>query len=69
MTGFTSAGTAITLFPYANLNTNVNSLGGNHAFLEYATNDGNTNYEWTGRLASQTVLERLCLRTEVHVES
>jgi hypothetical protein len=44
VTGFTSAGTPITLFPYANLSTNVNTLGGNHAFLEFATNDGNTNY-------------------------
>jgi hypothetical protein len=44
VTGFTPAGTAITAFPYANLNTNVNSLSGNHSFLEYATNDGNTNY-------------------------
>lgn len=44
VTGFTPAGTAITQFPYANLSTNVNTLGGNHAFLELATNDGNTNY-------------------------
>lgn len=43
VTGFTN-GTPVTLFPYANLNTNVNTLSGNHAFLEYATNDGNTNY-------------------------
>jgi hypothetical protein len=44
ITGFTATGTPIPLFPYANLNTNVNTLGGNHAFLELATNDGNTNY-------------------------
>ena len=44
VTGFTSSGQPITLFPYANLNTNVNSLSGNHSFLELATNDGNTNY-------------------------
>ena len=37
VTGYTSAGVPITLFPYLNLNTNVNSLGGNHAFLELAT--------------------------------
>ncbi len=44
ITGFNSAG-PITLFPYANLNTNVNVLNpGNHAFLELATDDGNTNY-------------------------
>ncbi len=44
VTGFSSTGAPITVFPYANLNTNVNSLSGNHAFLEYATNDGDTNY-------------------------
>jgi hypothetical protein len=44
VTGFTPSGAPITLFPYANLSTNVNTLGGNHAFLELATNDGNTNY-------------------------
>ncbi len=44
VTGF-SAGQPITVFPYANLNTNVNVLSpGNHSFLEFATNDGNTNY-------------------------
>jgi hypothetical protein len=44
VTGFTATGAAITQFPYANLNTNVNLLSGNHAYLELATNDGNTNY-------------------------
>jgi hypothetical protein len=45
ITGFSSTGTPITLFPYANLNTNVHALTpGNHAFLELATDDGNTNY-------------------------
>ena len=44
VTGFAANGAPITVFPYANLNTNVNSLSGNHAFLELATNDGNTNY-------------------------
>ncbi|MCU1262834.1 MAG: TonB-dependent receptor, partial [Bryobacterales bacterium] len=39
-----SNGAPITVFPYPNLNTNVNTLAGNHAFLELATNDGNTNY-------------------------
>ncbi|MGJ5816274.1 TonB-dependent receptor [Paludibaculum fermentans] len=43
VTGYTN-GAPVTLFPYANLNSNLNTLGGNHAFLEYATNDGNTNY-------------------------
>lgn len=38
VTGFTGATPSIT-FPYANLNS-----GGSHAFLEYATNDGVTNY-------------------------
>jgi hypothetical protein len=37
-------GVATTVFPYANLNSNVNTLAGTHAFLELATNDGNTNY-------------------------
>jgi hypothetical protein len=44
VTGFTAAGGAITQFPYANLNTSVNLLSGNHAYLELATNDGSTNY-------------------------
>jgi hypothetical protein len=43
VTGFVN-GSPVTLFPYANLSSNVNTLGGNHAFLELATNDGNTNY-------------------------
>jgi hypothetical protein len=44
VTGFNAAGAPITVFPYANLSTNTNTLSGNHAFLELATNDGNTNY-------------------------
>ena len=44
VTGFDSSGKPITNFPYLNLNTSVNSLSGNHAFLELATNDGDTNY-------------------------
>ena len=44
VTGFDSAGKPLTLFPYANLNTTLFATTGNHAFLEYATNDGNTNY-------------------------
>lgn len=43
ITGFVN-GAPVTMFPYANLNTNVNTLSGNHSFLELATNDGNTNY-------------------------
>jgi hypothetical protein len=43
VTGF-SGGAPVTLFPYANLNTSNNPSSGNHAFLELATNDGNTNY-------------------------
>ena len=38
VTGF-SNGQPVAVFPYANLNS-----GSNHAFLELATNDGNTNY-------------------------
>lgn len=44
VTGFDASGKPITAFPYANLNTTLNSTSGNHAFLELATNDGNTNY-------------------------
>ncbi len=36
--------TPVAAFPYANLNSSSNPSGGNHAFLELATNDGNTNY-------------------------
>jgi len=42
--GFDSANRPLTVFPYANLNTTLTATTGNHAFLEYATNDGNTNY-------------------------
>ncbi len=44
VTGFDAAGKPQTVFPYANLNTTLTATTGNHAFLEYATNDGNTNY-------------------------
>jgi len=44
VTGFTSAGAAITFFPIPNLNTNQNTLSGTHAYFEFASNDGNTNY-------------------------
>jgi hypothetical protein len=43
VTGFLN-GAPVTLFPYTNLSTNVNTLAGSHAYLELATNDGNTNY-------------------------
>lgn len=52
VTGFTPQGTPITMFPYANLNTTLTSLKGNHPYLELATNDGNTNYN--GLLVSLT---------------
>jgi Carboxypeptidase regulatory-like domain/TonB dependent receptor-like, beta-barrel len=44
VTGFDANGKPMTIFPYANLNTTLTSTTGNHAFLELATNDGNTNY-------------------------
>ena len=46
VTGFASPTKAIVQFPYANLNTTTTSIAGTgtHAFLEYATNDGNTSY-------------------------
>jgi hypothetical protein len=45
VTGF-SGTTPIVGFPYPNLNTQLTALGGagQHAFLELATNDGNTDY-------------------------
>jgi hypothetical protein len=41
VTGYNASGSPIVLFPYANLN---NAALGEHAFLELATNDGNTSY-------------------------
>lgn len=43
----TSGGSPVVTFPYANLNTEIQAVGGagQHAFLELATNDGNTDYE------------------------
>ncbi len=41
--GYLPNGTPNVIFPYANLNTS-NLPSGQHAFLELATNDGNTNY-------------------------
>src|SRR5882757_5428107 len=47
VTGYASSTAAIVQFPYANLNTLTTAVAGagTHAFLELATNDGNTNYE------------------------
>ncbi len=44
ITGYTSTGAPIILFPYPNLNTTTTATSGSHAFLELATNDGNTDY-------------------------
>ena len=41
VTDYGADGTPVIVFPYANLNNNA---AGNHAFLEMATNDGNTAY-------------------------
>jgi len=41
VTGFDAAGKPVVVFPYANLNNNAT---GDHAFLELATNDGNSDY-------------------------
>ena len=41
ITGFDSSGNPIVVFPYPNLN---NLATGQHSFLEYETNDGNTSY-------------------------
>jgi hypothetical protein len=48
--GYDSSGNALVGFPYANLNTVLWSPKGigQHAFLEYATNDGNTSYNALG---------------------
>lgn len=40
VSGYDATGAPIVVFPYANLNT-----GGNHAYLELATNDGKTSYD------------------------
>jgi hypothetical protein len=42
--GYTASGAPLIFFPYANLNASQTSISGNHAFLELATNDGDTNY-------------------------
>lgn len=48
ITGYTASGEPIVTFPYANLNTVLSGpeagAQGQHAFLEMATNDGNTDY-------------------------
>jgi hypothetical protein len=60
----TSGGEPVVTFPYANLNTATQSVegAGQHAFLELATNDGNTDFDalevnlkrqFTNRLAYQ----------------
>jgi len=41
---FDSTGKPIDIYPFANLNTTNSSASGNHAFLELATNDGNSDY-------------------------
>ena len=45
VTGFSGASPVVT-FPYANLNSQTTAVGGagQHAFLELATNDGNTDF-------------------------
>src|SRR5207247_20711 len=46
ISGMDSAGNPTITFPYANLNSALQAVrgAGQHAFLELATNDGNTNY-------------------------
>jgi hypothetical protein len=41
---FDGSGNPIDTYPFANLNTSDSSASGSHAFLELATNDGNSNY-------------------------
>ena len=42
--GYSASGQPIIFFPYPNLNTSQTSVAGSHAYLELATDDGNTNY-------------------------
>jgi hypothetical protein len=42
--GYSTSGAPITYFPYANLNSSQSSTSGNHAFVELATNDGDSDY-------------------------
>jgi hypothetical protein len=46
VTGYTSAGVPLVTFPYPNLNSSTTAVAGagEHAFLETATYDGNSNY-------------------------
>ncbi|MGH9534719.1 MAG: carboxypeptidase regulatory-like domain-containing protein [Terriglobales bacterium] len=57
ITGYTTSGEPIVTFPYPNLNTVLSGpeagAVGNHAFLELATDDGNTDYA-----AFETTLRR-----------
>jgi hypothetical protein len=41
---FDGTGKPIDIYPFANLNTTNSSASGSHAFLELATNDGNSDY-------------------------
>ena len=41
---FDGSGNPIDIYPFANLNTTNSSATGSHAFLELATNDGNSDY-------------------------
>ncbi len=41
---FDGSGNPIDIYPYSNLNTTNSSATGSHAFLELATNDGNSDY-------------------------
>jgi hypothetical protein len=54
VTGFSSPITPIVQFPYANLNG-----AGQHAFLEYATNDGNTSYHALEASVRRQMVHRL----------
>jgi hypothetical protein len=41
---FDGSGNPIDIYPFANLNTTNSSATGSHAFLEFASNDGNSDY-------------------------
>ncbi|WP_348267838.1 TonB-dependent receptor [Edaphobacter paludis] len=61
VTGYASPTAALVQFPYANLNTATSTIAGagQHAFLEYATNDGNTSYNALEVSARRRLANRL----------
>ena len=65
---FDGSGNPIDTYPYANLNTTNSSATGSHAFLELATNDGNSNYNALLVSLRRRLLEGYVLRGQLHLE-